>query len=32
MKEAIAVIEQIIEEHKVISQRFQAAEQIANDA
>ena len=32
MKEAIAVIEQIIKEHEVISQRFQAAEQIANDA
>ena len=32
MEEALAVIEQIIDEHKVISQRFQAAEQIANDA
>ena len=32
MEEAMAVIEQIIEDHKVISQRFQTAEQIANDA
>lgn len=32
MKEAIAVIEQIIKEHEVISQRFQAAERVANDA
>ena len=32
MEQALAVIEQIIEDHKLISQRFQAAEQIANDA
>ena len=32
MEQALAVIEQIIKEHEVISQRFQAAEQIANDA
>ena len=32
MEQALAVIEQIIEDHKVISQRFQAAEQIDNDA
>jgi hypothetical protein len=32
MEEALAVIEQIIAEHEVIKQRFQAAEQIANDA
>jgi hypothetical protein len=32
MEDALAIIEQIIEDHKVISQRFQAAEQIANDA
>ena len=31
MEQALAVIEQIIEEHKVIKQRFQAAEQVAND-
>ena len=32
MEEALAVIEQIIEEHEVIKQRFQAAERVANDA
>ena len=32
MEEALAVIEKIIEEHKVIKQRFQTAEQVANDA
>ena len=31
MEQALAVIEQIIKEHEVISQRFQAAEQVAND-
>jgi len=32
MEQALAVIEQIIQEHEVISQRFQAAEKVANDA
>jgi hypothetical protein len=32
MEDALAIIEQIIAEHKVISQHFQATEQIANDA
>lgn len=32
MEEALALIDQLIEEHKQILQRFQTAEQIANDA
>jgi hemerythrin-like domain-containing protein len=32
MEEAFALIEQLIEEHKQILQRFQTAEQVANDA
>jgi len=32
MEEAFALIDQLIEEHKQILQRFQTAEQVANDA
>jgi len=32
MEEALAVIEKIIEDHKVIKQRFQTLERVANDA
>jgi len=32
MEETLALIDQLIEEHKQILQRFQTAEQVANDA